>query len=53
MDLSVYLWLTVSVVVTVGVLVAQSGHGSKCVPVAHSKRSPNCWCACGSEWVWI
>ena len=35
MDLSVYLWLTVSVVLTVGVLVAQSGCGSKRVPLTY------------------
>ena len=38
---------------SVGVLVTQSGCGSKCVRVTHSECSPNCWCACDSEWVWI
>jgi len=43
----------VSVVLTVGVLVTQSGCGSKCVRVTHSECSPNCWCACDSKWVWV
>ena len=53
MGLSVYVCLTVSVVLNVGVLVTQSGCGSKCVRVTHSECSPNCWCACDSEWVWV
>jgi hypothetical protein len=48
---SMFVLVTHSECSIVGVLVTQSGY--KCVLVTHGECSPNCWCACDSEWVWV